>query len=344
MKAATREEESRMDAVYHGGDLAAASSRFPAAPRPFIDLSTGINPHPYPVGKLSKEAWTRLPEPSAIRALEAIAATAYRASTAEGVVAAPGAQALIQLLPRLVDARRVGVLGFTYAEHEASWRAAGASVSTVEELDDLASFDVAVVVNPNNPDGRRTAPHALAMMGSRLARGGGTLIVDEAFMDAEPFVHSLVPSLPLARAVVLRSFGKFYGLAGLRLGFAIASPDLAEPIRRGLGPWAVSGVSIEIGSRALADRAWRERAIRGIAKGAARLDAMLARAGFEIIGGTPLFRLARHSHAPTWFERLGRQGISVRSFPSAHEDWLRFGLPGAPVEWRRLEAALSGRE
>ncbi|MBV9569299.1 MAG: threonine-phosphate decarboxylase, partial [Hyphomicrobiales bacterium] len=152
MNAATPEDESRMGAVYHGGDLAAARLRFPEAPRPFMDLSTGINPSPYPTGALSREAWTRLPEPSAIRALEAIAATAYGASTAEGVVAAPGAQALIQLLPRLLDARRVGVLGFTYAEHEASWRAAGVSVSTVEELDALAGFDVAVVVNPNNPD------------------------------------------------------------------------------------------------------------------------------------------------------------------------------------------------
>ncbi|MBV9567348.1 MAG: aminotransferase class I/II-fold pyridoxal phosphate-dependent enzyme, partial [Hyphomicrobiales bacterium] len=185
-----------------------------------------------------------------------------------------------------------------------------------------------------------TAPELLAMLGARLARSGGTLIVDEAFMDAEPFAHSLVPELPLGNSVVLRSFGKFYGLAGLRLGFAIASPALAERVRRGLGPWAISGASLEIGSRALADRAWRERAITRLAKGAARLDAMLEHAGFEIIGGTCLFRLARHPHATAWFQRLGRQGIWVRSFPSAREDWLRFGQPGAAADWRRLEAAL----
>ena len=185
-----------MGTVYHGGDLAAARLRFAHAPRPWIDLSTGINPHAYPVGKLPRSAWTRLPEPSAIRALEAVAASAYGARDADGVVAAPGTQALIQWLPRLIGARRVGILGFTYAEHEASWRAAGASVATVDGIEALGGHDVAVVVNPNNPDGRRIAPQALAELAARLARKGSALIVDEAFMDAEPVAHSLVPRLP----------------------------------------------------------------------------------------------------------------------------------------------------
>jgi cobalamin biosynthetic protein CobC len=334
-------KESPVGEVYHGGDLTAAQLRFANAPRPWIDLSTGINPHAYKVGELSRKAWARLPEPSAIRDLEAVAASAYGASDAQGVVAAPGTQALIQWLPRLIGARRVGILGFTYAEHEASWRGAGASVAIVDEIKALAAFDVAVLANPNNPDGRRIAPQALAELGARLARRRGTLIVDEAFMDAEPVAHSLVPILPPTGAVVLRSFGKFFGLAGLRLGFAIASPDLANPIRRALGPWAVSGAAIEIGSRALVDGAWRERAIARLAKGAERLDDVLVRAGFEIIGGTPLFRLVRHRRGRAWFENLARQGIWVRKFPSTHEDWLRFGLPGSPAAWRRLETALS---
>jgi cobalamin biosynthetic protein CobC len=343
MNVAGSEKGSRMGEVYHGGDLAAAQSRFARAPRPWVDLSTGINPHAYPVGELARTAWTRLPEPSAIRALEAVAASAYGAREPESVAAAPGTQALIQWLPRLIGARRVGILGFTYAEHEASWRAAGASVATVDGVEALSGHDVAVVVNPNNPDGRRIAPQALVELHARLARKGGALILDEAFMDAEPDEHSLVPQLPPTRTVVLRSFGKFHGLAGLRLGFAIASPDLADGIRRSLGPWAVSGVAIEIGSRALEDTVWRARTIARLAKGAERLDAILERAGFEIIGGTTLFRLARHSRAPAWFEHLGRQGIWVRNFPSTHEDRLRFGLPGSPAAWRRLEAAIGRR-
>ena len=333
-----------MREVYHGGDLTAARTRFANAPRPWIDLSTGINPHPYPVGKLSRKAWTRLPEPSSARALEAVAASAYGAREPESVVAAPGTQALIQWLPRLIGARRVGILGFTYAEYEETWGAAGASVVRVDGIEALGAFDVAVIVNPNNPDGQRIAARALAQLGARLAAKGGTVIVDEAFMDAEPIEHSLVPKLPPAGAVVLRSCGKFFGLAGLRLGFAIASPDLADQIRRALGPWAVSGAAIEIGTHALADALWRKRAITRLAKDAERLDNILVRAGFEIVGGTPLFRLARHRRAPAWFERLACQGIWVRNFPAAHEDWLRFGLPGAPAAWRRLEAALNERK
>ncbi len=241
MKAAGPAAGLRIGEVYHGGNLAAARSRFADAPRPWLDLSTGINPEAYPVGELSRDAWTRLPEPSAIGELEAVAARAYGARDADRLIAAPGAQALIGLLPRLLPASRVGILGMTYAEHEASWRALAHCVETVDEMAALEAFEVAIVVNPNNPDGRLTSPDALAELSARLAGKGGMLVVDEAFMDVETFEKSLVPKLPPAGAVVLRSFGKFYGLAGVRLGFAAASPALASRIRRALGPWAVSG-------------------------------------------------------------------------------------------------------
>jgi histidinol-phosphate/aromatic aminotransferase/cobyric acid decarboxylase-like protein len=268
MNVAARVEESRVGTVYHGGDLAAARLRFAHAPRPWIDLSTGINPHAYPVGKLPKSAWMRLPEPSTVRALEAVAASAYGARDADGVVAAPGTQALIQWLPRLIGARRVAILGFTYAEHQASWRAAGASVATVDGIEALGGHDVAVVVNPNNPDGRRIAPKALAELGARLARKGATLIVDEAFMDAEPVAHSLVPRLPPTGTVVLRSFGKFYGLAGLRLGFAIASPELAGRIRRA----SAHGRSPAPRSRSAAARSPTRLGARGRSRGSRKMQ------------------------------------------------------------------------
>jgi cobalamin biosynthetic protein CobC len=151
--------------------------------------------------------------------------------------------------------------------------------------------------------------------------------------------RSLAPKLSSTSALVLRSFGKLYGLAGLRLGFAVAPTALAVPIRHALGPWAVSGVAVEIGKRAFADPAWRREAIARLAADAARLDALLLDAGFTLIGGTPLFRLVRHDDAARWFEHLGQSGILVRPFP-ARTDWLRFGLPGSAADWQRLEAAL----
>ena len=177
-------------------------------------------------------------------------------------MAAPGTQALIQWLPHLAPAQRVGVLGLTYGEHAGRWAAAGAHVSIVHDLDALARCDVAIVVNPNNPDGRLVAAADLAALAGRV----GLLVVDEAFMDVMPPGWSLVPTLP-ARTIVLRSFGKTYGLAGLRLGFALASGELAVSLRRAVGPWAVSGPAIAIGCRAFDDGPWlvgtRRRPRRG---------------------------------------------------------------------------------
>jgi cobalamin biosynthetic protein CobC len=325
--------------VYHGGDLAAAASRFPRATRPWLDLSSGINPVPYPVGDLSPACWARLPQSSDVRGLEHAAALAYGARDTAMVVAAPGAQALIQWLPRLRSAKRVGILGFTFAEHQARWQASGAKVEIVSRLEALEAFDVAVIVNPNNPDGRLVPQDGLMALVGRLARHGGLLIVDEAFMDARPTGDSLVPKLPREGAVVLRSFGKLYGLAGLRLGFLVASPSVAMEMRDALGAWAVSGPAVEIGRKALADGAWREQALARLNRDAARLDALLGAAGFAIEGGTLLFRLARHADAAGWFARLGEAGILVRPF-AEQQSWLRFGLPSAQHDWRRLVSAL----
>jgi cobalamin biosynthetic protein CobC len=335
--------ERRDELRYHGGNINLARSRFPHAPRPWIDLSTGINPLPYPVGEIAASAWSRLPEPADVAALEAAARTAYGAAPAVEIVAAPGTQALIQWISRIIPARRVGVLGFTYGEHETCWRSAGADVVMVEALADLNAFDVAVVVNPNNPDGRHVPPDLLAEVARSLARSGGLLIVDEAFMDVRAVRDSLVPDLPAAGAVVLRSFGKIYGLAGLRLGFAAASSDIAATLRQAIGPWAVSGPAIELGRRALSDASWLTATVARLRGEATRLDRLLQAAGFEVAGGTPLFRLAARRDAFDWFEHLGRAGILTRPFLT-RPDWLRFGIPHAPEHWMRLEAALRVRD
>ena len=324
---------------HHGGNINVARRLFPNAPEPWIDLSTGINPLPYPIGAIAPSAWAKLPEISDVAALESAARTAYGAGPSTEIVAAPGTQALLQWLPRIFPAQRVGILGFTYEEHERCWRAGGAEVTKVGALSDLVAFDVGVVVNPNNPDGRTFPSQILAETAVLLAERGGLLVVDEAFMDVLGRCNSLVPCLPQAGAVVLRSFGKIYGLAGLRLGFAAASPEVGAMLRRAIGPWAVSGPALEIGQRALLDNSWLTKTVAWLCDEANRLDGLLQSAGFEIVGGTPLFRLARHKKAAHWFEQLGRAGILTRPF-HAKPDWLRFGIPQPLADWDRLGAAL----
>jgi cobalamin biosynthesis protein CobC len=326
--------------TYHGGALEVARRLAPGAPKPWIDLSTGINPHAYPLPDLEPEAWSRLPESGALARLEAAAARRYSAA-AISVVAGPGSQALIQALSRLLPHGAVGALGPTYSGFASAFAAAGAGLIEVKRLKELDDFDVAIVVNPNNPDGQITPRPALLELHARLAQHGGTLIVDEAFADFDAESESLAPSLPASGAVVLRSFGKAYGLAGMRLGFTLASPDIVPSLRAALGPWPVSGPAIAIGIRALADSDWLKATRARLTSDAPRLDALLHDTGWRIIGGTFLFRLAARADARAAFGRLLAGGILSRPFAEA-PDRLRFGIPGDENAWKRLAGALRG--
>lgn len=329
------------EGIWHGGDIAAARALFPDAPQPWIDLSTGINPIPYPLPKLPLSLWQRLPGADDEAALLAAARKAYRVPPQAGTVAAPGTQILIDLLPRvlpaLAKAGPVAVLGPTYAEHALAWRKAGAEVTEPATPTDLGDAASVVVVNPNNPDGRRLQAENLAALAAGCAGRGGMLILDEAFADFTPEA-SLLPMLPPA-TIVLRSFGKTYGLAGVRLGFAIGEVAPMAALRSAMGPWAVAGPALRIGARALADTQWLAKAGAARAADAARLDALLSPLG-QIVGGTTLFRLLATPHAPSLFAHLGRHGVYVRRFQN-DATWLRFGLPGDAEAWLRLERALA---
>ncbi len=320
----------------HGGNLNDAMRRFGGVRADWIDLSTGINPVSYPIPPLSSEAWTALPSVTATARLCDIARRAYGAQAR--VVATAGAQAAIQVYPRLAPVRLARVLGPTYNEHAATLRSAGWRTEDVETPEHLAGADLAVVVNPNNPDGRRFEPHALV----DLARSVGLLIVDESFADAEPAL-SLAPCLEAesGNIVVLRSFGKFYGLAGLRLGFAIACEPLAARIADLAGPWPVSGPAIEIASVALADTDWQRDTTQRLDQDAARLDALAADAGWRLVGGTALFRTYDTGDARAAQEKLAGHSIWSRIFPYS-DSWIRLGLAGPERDWSRLESTLTG--
>ena len=255
------------------------------------------------------------------------------------MVPAPGTQILLAPLAALVPPGKAAVLGPTYGEFARAAALAGHDVTEVASLEQLRDADLAVVANPNNPDGRVLKKHELLDLAD--ARGSrGLLLIDEAFMDVVPAGASLGGEVARRNIVVLRSFGKFFGLAGLRLGFALARPEIAARLAAGLGPWAISGPAVMIGQRALADIEWANAMRERLAQEAQRLDALLAGIAVRVVGGTSLFRLVHVSAAESLFEHLGRAGILVRRFPE-HPTWLRFGLPGGETSWDRLCAALA---
>ncbi|WP_282602511.1 threonine-phosphate decarboxylase CobD [Paracoccus sp. PARArs4] len=315
----------------HGGNLDWARAHWGGDD--WIDLSTGINRHPWVPGPLSTEALRALPQKSAESRLIAVAARHFGCPP-ESVLPMAGATAPIQALPRILPPGRAAVLTPSYNEHAASLRAAGWQVADAPDLTAMAGADLAVVVNPNNPDGREFAPADLRLLAAHV----GLLVVDESFADPRPDL-SIAPDLP-ANAVVLRSFGKFWGLAGLRLGFAVAQPRMLARLRDFSGPWSVSGPALEIASEAMADCHWAEDTITYHAEGAMRLDMLALRAGWEVAGGTHLFRLFDTPDAGAAQAHLARHRIWSRRFPYS-DRWLRLGIPGNRAEWDRVGAALA---
>jgi cobalamin biosynthesis protein CobC len=324
----------------HGGDLSEAIAHYGGALQDWLDLSTGINPKPWPVEPgLWTDALHRLPARADAEALVKVAREAYKVPQESAIVAGPGTQALIQWLPHLAPPGNVAILGPTYSEHARSWQRAGRTAFTITDIKALPK-DVrhVIVVNPNNPDGRILDFMRLKQIADEMRSRGGWLIVDESFADIEPALGctGLCVDLPV---IVLRSFGKFFGLPGLRLGFLIAEPRIALSFQAALGPWAVSAPALLIGAAALKDDTWAEAARTDLKMMAQRLDALLEAAGFRLIGGLPLFRLVHHEDAKGLHDRLARKHIWCRRFDET-PDRLRFGLPRDDKDLARLKEAL----
>ncbi|MDB5664288.1 MAG: threonine-phosphate decarboxylase [Cypionkella sp.] len=316
----------------HGGNIDGAIARFGG--ENWIDLSTGINRVPYPIPTLRPEDWTMLPTQTAKQALLDVAAAAYRCTAP--MLAVAGAQAAIQMIPRLGKPGRARVLGPTYNEHAAGLRAAGWKVEQVSQFGQLIGADLAVVVNPNNPDGRCFAPADLLVLAGQVGR----LVVDESFADAQPEL-SLLPELVTRNVLVLRSFGKFYGLAGVRLGFVIGCAEDIAALDEMSGPWPVSGAALRIGTVALADGAWAKATVRRLRAEVDQADALAVQAGWQLVGGCELFRTYETPDAETAQVRLAERQIWSRIFPYSNR-WLRMGLPGSSDEWTRLTSVLEG--
>ena len=319
----------------HGGRLRTAVQRFHIPLVEWLDLSTGINPRGWPVPPVPPEVWQRLPEDDDGLLM---ACMVYAKGTP--ILPVPGSQSVIQALPELYGPSKVGVLSPCYAEHERAWRVAGHSVTAVDyaEADSACErFDVLVLSNPNNPTGRVIPPATLRDWHARLAARGGLLVVDEAFMDPTPN-SSILSEASQPGLVVLRSLGKFWGLAGLRCGFVLAEPGLLAQIKERLGPWALNHPARWIAQRALSDRAWQTSARERLARDGARLASLLEAYGLASPSGCALFRWAPTPRADELFEAFALRAVLVRAFPE--HGGLRFGLPGKEEDWLRLEAVL----
>ncbi|RAI44533.1 threonine-phosphate decarboxylase [Rhodoplanes roseus] len=333
----------RDDAILrgHGGRIDEAERLYPEAPQPWVDLSTGVSPYAYPIPAVDPDLYRRLPLGRDTARLADAAAAAYGRPAGTALLPVPGSEMAIRLLPLVLGAKaRVGVVGRTYSSHAAAWEDAGAEVRPLADLPDPAArdLDVVVLVNPNNPDGALVPRPALLDFAARWSAAGRRLVVDEAFADVTP-EHTLLalPSLPDG-VVVLRSLGKFFGLAGLRVGFVAVPERAAMPWRRRLGDWPVSGPACAIAAAALSDAGWIAAMRARLAADRRRLDALLVGAGLTVLGGTDLFVLAEGPAGVDLVDRFARAGLLVRGFAHTPNRY-RFGLPGDEPGWRRLEAA-----
>jgi cobalamin biosynthetic protein CobC len=319
----------------HGGGILAAARRYGIPVEQWVDLSTGLNPHGWPVPDIPPQVWQRLPETD--DGLEQAAAAYYGS---ELLLPVAGSQPAIQALPQLRSAGTVGMLAATYAEHPHAWTRHGHQVLRLQpdEIDAaLDRLDVLLLCHPNNPTGWRVMPEVLLGWHARLAARGAWLVVDEAFIDATP-QDSLIRHIGMPGLVALRSIGKFFGLAGARAGFVFAWPSLLTQLRELLGPWTVSGPARVAVRGALQDHAWHAAMRERLAAESARLASLLSGYGLKPHGGTALFQWLPHPQALALHTALAERAILTRYF--AESASLRFGLPADEAEWTRLSAAL----
>ena len=327
----------------HGGRLNEAVKRWKIPHAQWLDLSTGINPNGWPVPPIPAHIWQRLPE--ADDGLKAVIREWSGIPQQADCEPVAGSQAAIMVLPRLRALCRVGIPSVGYREHEYSWRQAGHQIVAITSAqtssnDDswLDELDVLVWINPNNPTGELIAPATLLRWQQRLQQRGGWLIVDEAFMDATPEL-SLCAYAGRPGLIILRSLGKFYGLAGVRAGAVCSTPSMIESVRQLLGPWSLSGPTRYVMAQALQDHAWHRQTRLRLQHDTQRLAHILQTAGLKSLGGTVLFQTIQTDTPIELAEQLAAQGILVRTFEQP--GMLRFGLAADEQQWQRLVEALA---
>lgn len=309
--------------IKHGGNLREAAKQYHTPLENWLDLSTGINPNGWLPPEIPPQVWLRLPEDD-----DGLLAAAQSYYGVKNILPVAGSQAAIQSLPYCRATSRVGIVSPTYAEYEYCWRLAGHSVITIhrnEVEQQLHNFDVLIIINPNNPDTYLHQSEVLKHYQEELAKHGGWLIVDEAFIDSTP-EHSLLrydlDTMP--NLIILRSLGKFFGLAGVRLGFVIATPTLLEQIKLQQGSWSISHPTRWIGNLALQDKVWQENTRESLAKASKEMKQALSTFNLHNLSHTSLFFYFQLSNAKQFQDHLAQKGVWVRHFSQPQS--IRIGL------------------
>jgi cobalamin biosynthetic protein CobC len=320
----------------HGGHLIDAAKKYNIPKHQWLDLSTGINPNGWVVPEIPAECWQRLPETA-----DGLSKAAQQYYQCDTILPVAGSQAAIQTLPLLRTESTVGALSPAYAEHVYSWKKAGHEIISLQpEMIDsnIERLDVLILINPNNPTGKRFSREQLLSWHEKLNHHDGWLIIDEAFIDTTP--EDSLASYPVRKGlIILRSIGKFFGLAGSRCGFVIGSEKLLESLEEKLGPWTISHPSRYIATRALSDFNWQKKICNELKKQSTRLNQILTENHLKPDGNTDLFQWVKNQHALQIHESLAQQGILTRLFKQPKS--LRFGLPGNEQQWDYLEKILS---
>ena len=324
----------------HGGNLAAAAKQYDIPLENWLDLSTGINPDNYPIADIPTAVWQKLPleDDGLIEAACAYYGCQFALPTA-------GSQAALQVLPQLRAASKVAMPKLMYQEHANAWQTHGHEVIKFDFFPDeniIEQADVLLLCNPNNPTATKFSAAELLGWHAALAARGGWLIVDEAFMDVTP-ERSIAKYTHLEGLFVLRSLGKFFGLAGARVGFLLAETHMLKQMQEAIGPWSITGPSRLIAKQAISDKAWQEKTRVQLAEKSHKLATLLTKYNLTPMSGTALFQFLPTKEALALQHHLAQQGIWVRLFSDtpglSARAALRFGLP--PDDgWERLESAL----
>ncbi|MGB0495833.1 MAG: threonine-phosphate decarboxylase CobD [Kangiellaceae bacterium] len=335
--------------LVHGGQLQKQAKKYNIPAENWLDLSTGISPYSYPVQTIPSSMWRRLPEfsDSLLKAVKQ-----YYGSSK--FVACAGSQAAIQAIPQVwkqvlkfsaTRPAKIWLPKVGYKEHQKHWISNGFSITHYVELpnaSDLEENSVVVVINPNNPSGAVYDSKILLELANTLAKKNGLLIIDEAFIDSNLSLSIATKASHFKNLIILRSIGKFFGLAGIRLGFAFANDTWLKQLKVKLGEWPISGPSLYIAEKALSDSSWQSAQRFRLDKQSMALHSLLRRVFNLNSKGCNLFRTINLANATEIFESLCKQAVYVRLTDDKKS--LRFGIPDSDGFFRLEKALLNSME